>query len=83
MRQQTLWKIVDVYWLDKCWTSTCFLGRELVFVRMLDVEYLGVNGFIDDVLSSSLLLQKIGSGSVVINGYKTLKQVKDEKKIKA
>src|SRR5699024_2094381 len=57
-------------------------GSRIVFVKMLNAEYLGVNGLFTDVLSI-LSLAELGFGSAVIYGlYKPL-AVNNESKVKA
>ncbi|WP_034549894.1 lipopolysaccharide biosynthesis protein [Carnobacterium funditum] len=82
MRTANSMKNVAVVLVGQVLNILLAFGARIVFVRMLDVEYLGVNGLFTDVLSI-LSLAELGFGSAVIYGlYKPL-AVKDEKKIKA
>ncbi len=82
MRTANSMKNVAVVLIGQVLNILLSFGARIVFVRILNAEYLGVNGLFTDVLSI-LSLAELGFGSAVIYGlYKPL-AVKDEKKIKA
>ncbi|MGB3159839.1 MAG: oligosaccharide flippase family protein [Carnobacterium sp.] len=82
MRTANSMKNVAVVLIGQVLNILLSFGARIVFVRILNAEYLGVNGLFTDVLSI-LSLAELGFGSAVIYGlYKPL-ATKDEKKIKA
>ncbi|MEG0496779.1 MAG: oligosaccharide flippase family protein [Carnobacterium sp.] len=82
MRTANSMKNVAVVLIGQVLNILLSFGARIVFVRILNAEYLGVNGLFTDVLSI-LSLAELGFGSAVIYGlYKPL-ALNDEKKIKA
>lgn len=82
MRTANSMKNVAVVLIGQVLNILLSFGARIVFVRMLNAEYLGVNGLFMDILSI-LSLAELGFGSAVIYGlYKPL-ATNDEKKIKA
>lgn len=82
MRTANSIKNVAVVLIGQILNIMLSFGSRIVFVKMLNAEYLGVNGLFTDVLSI-LSLAELGFGSAVIYGlYKPL-AVNNESKIKA
>ncbi|MGX7393562.1 lipopolysaccharide biosynthesis protein [Carnobacterium mobile] len=82
MRTANSMKNVAVVLIGQILNILLSFGSRIVFVKMLNAEYLGVNGLFTDVLSI-LSLAELGFGSAIIYGlYKPL-AVNNESKIKA